>query len=66
MASQYDFPEKPRLNLTAQSISSNFSEYIVQPEEEGSPFTECVAILLKTDFEVVDKAFIFSHMGRSL
>jgi hypothetical protein len=34
------------------NISFNFSEYIVPPEKEGSPFAACASIVFKSDLKV--------------
>ena len=34
------------------SLSFNYSEYIVPPEKEGSPFAACASILFKSDLKV--------------
>ena len=37
------------------SLSFNYSEYIVPPEKEGSPFAACASILFKSDLKVKKK-----------
>ena len=34
------------------NVSSNYSEYIVPPEKEGSPYASCASILFKSDLKV--------------
>lgn len=35
-----------------QGVELNFSEYIVPPEKEGSPYGDCASIVLKSDLKV--------------
>jgi hypothetical protein len=35
-----------------QGLELNFSEYIVPPEKEGSPYGDCASIVLKSDLKV--------------
>ena len=34
------------------SVPFNYSEYIVPPEKEGSPYAACASIVLKSDLKV--------------
>ncbi len=36
------------------SVPYNYSEYIVPPEKEGSPYAACASIVLKSDLKVTN------------
>ena len=38
--------------MSESGKAENESEYMFEPEKEGSPFAECVSILLKSDIKV--------------
>jgi len=38
--------------LRDERVELNYSEYIVPPEKEGSPFEDCASIVLKSDLKV--------------
>jgi len=38
------------------SVPFNYSEYIVPPEKEGSPYAACASIVLKSDLKVTNKS----------
>jgi len=38
--------------IESEIFELNYSEYIVPPEKEGSPFEDCASIVLKSDLKV--------------
>ena len=38
--------------VSNQTQANNYSEYIVPPEKEGSPYAACASIVFKSDLKV--------------